>query len=72
MARPWSPICDSRRVDFRQTNSVGSAIGAYVGGLVPVAVLYRAMWFSLLNHNGGGADIGLGMLGLATLVLMPF
>ncbi len=47
-------------------------IGAYVGGLLALAVPYGAIWSSSLNYNGGGANIGLGLLLLATLVLLPF
>ena len=46
-------------------------IGAYVGGLLAVAVPYGAIWYSTLNYQGGGANIGLGLLLMATLVLLP-
>jgi hypothetical protein len=46
-------------------------IGAYVGGVLAVAVPYAAIWYSSLNYNGGGANIGLGLLLMATLVLLP-
>jgi hypothetical protein len=46
-------------------------IGAFVGGLLAVAVPYGAIWYSSLNYNGGGANIGLGILLMATLVLLP-
>jgi len=46
-------------------------IGAYLGGLLAVAVPYGAIWCSSLNYNGGGANIGLGILLIATLVLLP-
>ncbi len=46
-------------------------IGAYIGGWLAVAVPYCAIWYSSLNYNGGGANIGLGILLLATLVLLP-
>ncbi len=46
-------------------------IGVYVGGLLAVAAPYGAIWYSSLNHNGGGANIGLGILLIATLVLLP-
>lgn len=46
-------------------------IGAYLGGLLAVAVPYGAIWYSSLNYNGGGANIGLGILLIATLVLLP-
>lgn len=46
-------------------------IGAYVGGLLAVSIPYGAIWYSSLNYNGGGANIGLGLLLIATLVLLP-
>lgn len=46
-------------------------IGAYVGGLFAVSIPYGAIWYSSLNYNGGGANIGLGLLLIATLVLLP-
>ncbi len=46
-------------------------IGAYIGGLLIVAVPYGAIWYSSLTSNGGGANIGLGLLLIATLVLLP-
>lgn len=46
-------------------------IGAYMGGLLAVSIPYGAIWYSSLNYNGGGADIGLGLLLIATLVLLP-
>jgi len=69
---PGAPFVILAGLTFVKRIPLGVLIGAYVGGLVPVAVLYRAMWLSSLNYNGGGADIGLGLLGLATVVLMPF
>lgn len=46
-------------------------IGAYIGGLLAVAVPYGALWYESLNYKGGGANIGLGLLAIATLVLLP-
>ncbi len=46
-------------------------IGAYVGGLLAVAVPYGEIWYSSLNYHGGGANIGLGILLIATLILLP-
>jgi hypothetical protein len=45
--------------------------GASLAGLLAVAVPYGAIWYDSLNSNGGGANIGLGILLLATLVLLP-
>ena len=36
--------------------------GAYIGGLLAVAVPYDSIWHPSLNDNGGGANIGLGIL----------
>ncbi|MFO1042999.1 MAG: hypothetical protein U0941_14510 [Planctomycetaceae bacterium] len=69
---PGAPFLFLAGLTYVKRVPLGTLIGACVGGLVPVAVLYRAMWFSTLNYNGGGADIGIGLLGMATLVLMPF
>lgn len=69
---PGAPFVILAGLTFVKRVPLGTLIGACVGGLVPVAVLYRAIWLSSVNYNGGGADIGLGLLGLATLVLMPF
>jgi hypothetical protein len=46
-------------------------LGAYIGGFVAIAIPYGAIWYSSLNYSGGGANIGLGLLLLATLVLLP-
>ncbi len=54
-----------KRIPLRVT------FGAYVGGLLAVAVPYGAIWYESLNYNGGGANIGLGILLIATLVLLP-
>ncbi len=46
-------------------------IGAYIGGLLTVSALYYVIWSSTLNYNGGGANIGLGLLEIAVYVLLP-
>lgn len=54
-----------KRIPLRVT------IGAYIGGLLAVAVPSLAIWYELQNYNGGGANIGLGLLVLAVYVLLP-
>lgn len=54
-----------RKVPLRIT------IGAYTGGLVVIASVYYALWYDSLNYNGGGANIGLGILALAATLLLP-
>ena len=46
-------------------------IGASVGSLLAVAVPYGALVFASLNYAGGGANIGLGLLLLATPLYLP-
>lgn len=54
-----------RKVPLRAT------IGAYTGGLLVVAMVYCAIWYDALNYNGGGANIGLGIMALAATLLLP-
>ncbi len=54
-----------KRIPLRVT------IGAYVGGVMAVAVPYGAIWYDLQNYNGGGANIGLGLLALAVFIILP-
>jgi hypothetical protein len=54
-----------RKVPLRAT------IGAYTGGLLVIATVYFALWYDSLNYNGGGANIGLGILALAAILLLP-
>lgn len=54
-----------RKVPLRAT------IGAYAGGLLVIATVYFALWYDSLNYNGGGANIGLGILALAAILLLP-
>jgi hypothetical protein len=54
-----------KRVPLRVT------IGAYVAGFLAIVLPYGAIWYESLNHNGGGANIGLGILTLAAIVLLP-
>ncbi len=54
-----------RKVPLRAT------IGAYTGGLLVIATVYCAIWYDALNYNGGGANIGLGILALAAVLLLP-
>ena len=46
-------------------------IGAYIGGVLAIAVPYGAIWYESLRNNVGGANIGLGILLIATIVLLP-
>lgn len=69
---PGVPFLILAGLTFVKRIPLGIPIGACVGGFVPVAVLYRAIFLSSLNYNGGGADIGLGLLGLAVFFLLPF
>lgn len=46
-------------------------IGAYTGGLLVIATVHYAIWYDSLNSNGGGANIGLGILALAAILLLP-
>lgn len=46
-------------------------IGAYTGGLLAIATVYYAIWYDSLNYNGGGANIGLGIMALAVILLLP-
>jgi len=46
-------------------------IGACVGGLLAVATSYGALLYASANYAGGGANIGLGLLLLATPVYLP-
>ncbi len=54
-----------RKVPLRVT------IGAYTGGLLVVATVYCAIWYDSLNYNGGGANVGLGIMALAAILLLP-
>ena len=54
-----------RKVPLRAT------IGAYTGGLLVIATVYCAIWYDSLNYNGGGANIGLGIMVLAATLLLP-
>ena len=54
-----------RKVPLRAT------IGAYTGGLLVIATVYYAIWYDSLNYNGGGANIGLGIMVLAATLLLP-
>lgn len=54
-----------RKVPLRVT------IGAYTGGLLVIATVYCAIWYDALNYNGGGANIGLGIMALAAILLLP-
>jgi hypothetical protein len=54
-----------RKVPLRAT------IGAYTGGLLVIATVYYALWYDSLNYNGGGANIGLGIMALAAVLLLP-
>jgi len=54
-----------RKVPLRVT------IGAYTGGLLVIATVYYAIWYDSLNYNGGGANIGLGIMALAAILLLP-
>lgn len=54
-----------RKVPLRVT------IGAYTVGLLVIATVYYAIWHDSLNYNGGGANIGLGILALAATLLLP-
>lgn len=54
-----------RKVPLRVT------IGAYTGGLLVIATVYYAIWYDSLNYNGGGANIGLGIMVLAAILLLP-
>jgi len=46
-------------------------IGAYIAGFIAIALPYAAIGFESLSYNGGGANIGLGLLALAAIVLLP-
>lgn len=54
-----------RKVPLRVT------IGAYTGGILVIATVNYAIWYDSLNYNGGGANIGLGILALAATLLLP-
>lgn len=46
-------------------------IGAYMGGLLVIATVYYTVWYQSLHYNGGGANIGLGIIALAAILLLP-
>lgn len=54
-----------KRVPLRVT------IGAYIGGFFAIVLPYGAIWYESMNYSGGGANIGLGLLALAAIVLLP-
>ncbi len=46
-------------------------IGAAVFGFIAVAIPYGALLYASSNYSGGGANIGLGLLLLATPLYLP-
>ena len=68
---PGAPLVVLAGMSLVPRISLRVTIGAYVGCLLAVAVPYGAIWYSSFNYTGGGADIGLGLLAIATLVLLP-
>jgi hypothetical protein len=54
-----------KRVPLRVT------IGAFIAGFLAIVLPYGAIWYDSMNYNGGGANIGLGIFALATVVLLP-
>ncbi len=54
-----------KRVPLRVT------MGAYITGIIAIVLPYGAIWYESLNYNGGGTNIGLGILAQAAIVLLP-
>jgi hypothetical protein len=54
-----------KRIPLRVT------LGAYIAGLIAMVLPYGAIWYDSMNYNGGGANIGLGILALVAIVLLP-
>jgi hypothetical protein len=54
-----------KRVPLRVT------VGAYIAGFFVMALPYGAIAYGSLNYNGGGANIGLGILALAAISFLP-
>ncbi len=46
-------------------------LGAAAGSLLAVALPYGALLYASANYTGGGANIGLGLLLLATPIFLP-
>jgi hypothetical protein len=63
-------ICSHKNPDgvnrFRVSSLVGAIVGVFIGNTLP----YVLLWFSALNYNGGGANIGIGILVMATPILV--
>jgi len=54
-----------KRVPLRVT------LGAYIAGFIVMVLPYGAIWYESMSYSGGGANIGLGLLALAAIVLLP-
>ena len=53
---------------FKTTRSSGRAIAAAIGAAIPIAAFHCLFLHATWNYNGGGANMGLGLL----FMLMPF
>lgn len=50
---------------------VPATLGAFVGGLIGVTIPYGALLYTSATYSGGGANIGVGLLLMATPVILP-
>lgn len=68
---PGAPIVLMAVVGSFSRVPVRVTLGAAVGGLLAVALPYGSLLYASANYSGGGANIGLGLLLLATPVYLP-
>lgn len=50
---------------------IRATVGAFVGSLLAIAIPYGLLLYTLATYSGGGANIGVGLLLLATPVYLP-
>jgi hypothetical protein len=68
---PGAPIVLMAVLALSSTIPLRVIVGASVAGILELSIPYGMVWYESLNYNGGGANIGLGLLLLATPILLP-
>lgn len=56
---------------FPRLIPIPAILGGAAGGLLAVALSYGLLYYNSVNYTGGGANIGLGILVVASPVLLP-
>lgn len=68
---PSLPFVLLALLSFALPRQIGPLSGAAVGAVVAVGLPWGMLWYDSSHYDGGGANIGLGLLLLAMPIYLP-